>query len=67
MELRNGAVRQIEDGIKELKELETLKNCCLPEEVKKEMKYWVTWIGVYAQKIEDAMNDRLWDGYYYDE
>ena len=65
--LRYGAVRQIEDGIKELKELETLENCNLPEEIKKEMKSWVTWIGVYAQKIEDAMNDDLWDGYYYDE
>lgn len=64
--LRDGAVMQIMDGVKELKSLSTLESCCLPEETKKEMKGWATWIAVYAQQIEDAMNDELWDNYYYD-
>lgn len=67
MRISNGQKRQIEDGIAELKKLSTLENAAFDNETKKKIKMWASWIDVYATKIEEGLNNNLWDGYYYNE
>ena len=67
MRLTSGQERQVKDGIRELRKLATLESCSLDNETKEKMKTWVTWIDVYVEKIESALNNDLWDGYYYNE
>lgn len=65
MYLKKNQLEQINDGVKELHKLASLENCTLPEDVKKRMKCWVIWIDVFAEQIEDALNDTVWDKYNY--
>lgn len=63
MYMKQGQILQIREAVEELHRLASLETCGLDDETKKKMKLWVSWIDVYADKIERALDNDLDDRY----
>lgn len=63
MYMKNGQIAQIRDAAKEIERLSTLETCGLDDETKKNMRLWVTWFGVYANQIIDALDGEILEKY----
>ena len=63
MYMKQGQILQIREAVKEIKKIATMKNCTLDNETKKKIKLWVMWFDIYANKINDALDNNLDEKY----